>query len=125
MVCAKATSSRRASTTSAASGSAGRQTSLNRRAACSTSWGSSSDESSLGGAENDEATDHRDADSLYRVLADEIVPCFYERNEQGLPAQWIARMRQAITELTPRFSTARMVREYTERFYMPAARGEL
>jgi len=64
------------------------------------------------------AQDAEDADALYSVLANEILPAFYARNEQGLPEAWIRRMKQAIALLTPRFSTHRMVREYVERYYL-------
>jgi starch phosphorylase len=60
---------------------------------------------------------HVDAESMYRVLRDEIVPCFYDRDPNGLPAAWIERMKGAIGMLTPRFSASRMVRQYTEELY--------
>ncbi len=63
--------------------------------------------------------DQEDATALYEVLASEIVPCFYERNEAGVPLAWVGRMKSAIALLSPRFSTDRMVREYTERYYFP------
>ena len=75
--------------------------------------------------QDDETRNAGDAESLYRVLSEEVVPCYYDRNEQGLAADWIRRMKLSIARLTPRFSTSRMVREYTERYYLPASRGEL
>jgi starch phosphorylase len=72
-----------------------------------------------------EHQDHLDAESLYRVLTDEVVPCYYQRDEHGLPVAWIRRMKLAIGTLTPRFTAARMVRDYTETYYMSAARREL
>ncbi len=75
--------------------------------------------------ENDETQDREDADALHRVLVEQVVPAYYERNEHGLPVQWIRRMKRSLAQLTPRFSAARMVREYTERYYVPAFRGEL
>jgi starch phosphorylase len=75
--------------------------------------------------QDDETRDREDADSLYRVLTDEVTRCYYARNEHGLQTEWIGRMKLSIARLTPRFSTARMVREYAERFYLPAGRGEL
>jgi len=75
----------------------------------------------IGDADGDQ-DDHADADALLRVLSDEVVPCFYDRDEQGLPRQWIQRMKLAMGQLIPRFSSSRMVREYTERLYFP--RGE-
>jgi starch phosphorylase len=68
--------------------------------------------------ENEDAEDHSDAEAIYRLLRDEIVPCYYDRDESGLPVAWIGRMKQAIGRLTPRFSTDRMVREYTENYYL-------
>ncbi len=74
---------------------------------------------------NPEEEDATDADALYRVLADEIVPEFYRRDpDSGLPVAWIARMKNALAALAPRFSTARMLREYAERYYLPASRRE-
>jgi starch phosphorylase len=61
-----------------------------------------------------------DADSLYRLFEEEIVPCYYQRDESGLPREWIARMKEAIATLSPQFCTQRMVQEYVERFYLPA-----
>ena len=69
---------------------------------------------------DEQAQDQADAEALYRVLLDEIVPAYYERSEQGLPAAWIRRMKLAIAQLMPRFGTARMVREYAERYYLTA-----
>ena len=60
--------------------------------------------------------DAADAESLYRVLEQEVVPLYYNR-EQGLPRQWIARMRRAIQTLAPQFNSNRMVEEYARRIY--------
>ena len=65
--------------------------------------------------------DARDAEALYALLEREIVPAFYSRDGAGIPAAWLARMRQSMGRLTPHFSTDRVVREYTERYYLPAA----
>ena len=70
-------------------------------------------------AEQDEA----DADALFAVLEDEVIPAFYERDGAGVPQRWIALMRESIAELGPRFGTARMVSEYVERLYLPAHDG--
>ena len=50
-----------------------------------------------------------------------MIPEFYTRDEQGIPGAWVARMRESMARLTPRFSTNRAVREYTEQHYLPAA----
>lgn len=55
----------------------------------------------------------------YRVLEEEIIPCFYHRNEQGLPTGWVKRMRESMGHLTAKYSSNRMLREYTEDYYMP------
>lgn len=64
--------------------------------------------------------DWKDSLSLYRLLEEEIVPRFYGR-EDGLPLSWLGMVKQSIQTLSHRFSTHRMVGDYTERFYMPAA----
>lgn len=69
----------------------------------------------------DPAWDAREAEALYDLLEKEIVPEYYNRNEKGIPDQWITKMRKSMATLTPRFSTNRAVREYTENFYLPAA----
>ena len=63
--------------------------------------------------------DQQDANDLYSLLEEQIVPEFYERDEQDRPSRWLARMRQSIITTGPRFSASRMVREYAERAYMP------
>jgi starch phosphorylase len=65
--------------------------------------------------------DRDDTQSLLATLSQEIVPAYYERDGSGLPRSWIARMKAAIGLLVPRFSTHRMVREYTSRLYIPAS----
>ncbi len=73
------------------------------------------------GREHDESWDDRDADELYRLLEQEVVPMFYRSGPEGIPAEWVARVRESMARLTPQFSTNRMLREYTERYYLPAA----
>ena len=65
----------------------------------------------------DTEMDQEDSESMYRVLAEEVVPRFYDRDEQGLPRRWIAMMKRSIETLVPRFSSDRMVAEYVERIY--------
>ena len=72
-----------------------------------------------GESDGEEEQDRRDAGSLYHVLEQEIVPTYYSRDDDGLPRQWIQRMKTAIARLSPRFSTQRMVSEYATRFYFP------
>jgi starch phosphorylase len=70
---------------------------------------------------DDPAWDAIDAERLYDVLEREVIPEFYTRDEHGIPTAWVKRMRESMALLTPRFSTNRSVREYTERHYLPAA----
>ncbi len=65
--------------------------------------------------------DAAEATMLYERLEREVVPEFYARGEQGIPTAWVARMRESMALLTPRFSANRTVREYTEQRYIPAA----
>src|SRR5581483_11287460 len=69
----------------------------------------------------DPAWDAIEADALYDLLEREVIPEFYDRDAQGIPTAWIARMRESMARLTPRFSANRTVREYVERYYLPAA----
>ncbi|BBP02321.1 alpha-glucan family phosphorylase [Sulfuriferula nivalis] len=71
--------------------------------------------------DNDPACDAAEAEALYDLLENEIIPEFYTRDEQGIPTLWVNRMRESMAQLTPRFSTNRSVQEYTEQYYLPAA----
>jgi len=70
---------------------------------------------------DDPAWDAAEAVALYETLEREVIPEFYTRDAQGLPTAWVARMRESMARLTPRFSATRAVREYTEQHYIPAA----
>ncbi len=72
---------------------------------------------------DDEECDAKDANELYDIIEQQIVPEFYTKNENGIPTAWIKRMRESMAQLTPQFSADRTVREYTEKFYMPAAKA--
>lgn len=75
-----------------------------------------------GGMHNDpDVQYHRDAEYLYETLEKEVIPLYYERDAGGIPHYWIKRMKHAIQSLGWRFSADRMVKDYTERFYLPAA----
>lgn len=69
----------------------------------------------------DPAWDAAEANALYDLLEQVVIPEFYSRDELGIPQAWVARMRDSMASLTPRFSAARTVREYTEQYYLPAA----
>jgi starch phosphorylase len=74
---------------------------------------------------DDPAWDTADAEALYDLLEREVVPQFYTRDQHGIPGAWVARMRESMAHLTPRFSSNRAVREYTEQYYLPAASAYL
>ncbi|HTL54815.1 MAG TPA: hypothetical protein VL361_04015, partial [Candidatus Limnocylindrales bacterium] len=65
-----------------------------------------------------EEQDRVDAANLYTVLTEQVIPLFFERDAKGVPRQWIQRIRRAMITLVPQFTTRRMVREYTERYYL-------
>ncbi len=72
---------------------------------------------------DDRITDKRDADYLYQTLEEQIIPIYYDRDRDGLPRQWIKRMVSSISTLAWRFSSHRMVMDYTRQAYVPAAGG--
>jgi starch phosphorylase len=70
---------------------------------------------------DDPAWDDAEAGQLYDLLEREVIPEFYARDGQSIPTAWVARMRNSMAALTPRFSAGRTVREYTELHYLPGA----
>jgi glycogen phosphorylase len=72
---------------------------------------------------DDRITDARDAADLYRVLAEEVIPLYYDRDIDGLPRHWIKRMMNSISSLAWRFSADRMVADYVRHAYLPASGG--
>jgi starch phosphorylase len=70
---------------------------------------------------DDPSWDAVEDEALYDLLEREVIPEFYARDPNGIPRAWVARIRESMAQLTPRFSTNRSVREYTERHYLPAA----
>ncbi len=72
---------------------------------------------------DDPAWDAMQAEQLFDILENEVIPQFYDRNQKGIPTKWIERMRESMAQLTPRFSADRTVREYTESHYLPAAKA--
>jgi glycogen phosphorylase len=74
---------------------------------------------------SDPSWDATEADALYERLEREVIPEFYTRDDKGIPAAWVARMRESMARLTPRFCASRTVREYTEQHYLPAAAAYL
>ncbi|KKL69119.1 hypothetical protein LCGC14_2118160 [marine sediment metagenome] len=77
----------------------------------------------VGRGETYEDLDYQNAvegHALYDILEKEVVPMFYRRGSDGLPREWIRRMKSAMRKLAPYFNTNRMLREYVERYYLPA-----
>ncbi len=69
------------------------------------------------------AWDAQEAERLYELLEEQVVPAFYERDEQGVSRRWISMMRESMAHLTPRYSSNRMIREYMDNYYVPLARA--
>ncbi len=67
-----------------------------------------------------EMQDYIESNALYDLLEKDVIPTFYDRGADNLPREWIARMKASLRELAPIYNTARMVKEYTRRFYVPA-----
>jgi glycogen phosphorylase len=76
-----------------------------------------------GGVDPDPQRDPLEAEQLYQNLEHRIIPEFYDRDQDGLPRKWIDRVRASMSILTPNFSSNRMMREYVERAYLPAAKA--
>lgn len=77
----------------------------------------------IGGLKQDTPSDEdrADADALYGLLENEVVPLFYDRDRMGVPHGWVKRAKESIRTVSPTFSARRMVKEYTERMYLAAA----
>ncbi|MCX6894566.1 MAG: alpha-glucan family phosphorylase [Verrucomicrobia bacterium] len=69
-------------------------------------------------AANIEEQDRVDSANLYKALTEEVIPCFFNRDAQGVPREWIKKIRRAMVTLVPQFNTWRMVQEYTEKYYL-------
>ena len=74
----------------------------------------------IGGAPDSPDGDARDADELFRILEEQVMPAFYNRDAEGVPRRWLARVRASLSRLTPLFSANRMLGEYVARCYRPA-----
>ena len=113
-----------------ASGTSGMKAALNGVLNCSIldGWWAEAYDPRLGfaipgeGAADAGSQDAYDAEDLFRVLEQDVVPAFYER-EGEVPRRWVAMMKTSIAELGERFTTARMVAEYVEDWYLPAHRS--
>jgi starch phosphorylase len=76
-----------------------------------------------GGSTTDE--DKSDSDLIYHLLENRIVPLYYERDRKGIPHQWIKIAKEAIRTISPTYNACRMMREYAERMYRPAAEAAM
>ena len=72
---------------------------------------------------DDPARDALEAEAMYTLLEREVVPEFYQRDEDGMPSKWVGRIRESVCRLTPEFSVGRTLRDYTKHHYLPAAAG--
>jgi starch phosphorylase len=68
-------------------------------------------------ADSVEEQDRTDSANLFRTLTEEVIPLYYKRDEQGIPRQWLQRVRRAMVTLVPQFTTERMVKQYAEKYY--------
>lgn len=73
--------------------------------------------------DNEFSQDNIDSESIYDTLENKIIPLYYNVNEKGIPTEWVRMMKNSIKTLTWNYSTDRMVKEYTERMYLPAING--
>jgi starch phosphorylase len=65
--------------------------------------------------------DKSDAEALYRLLEERVVPLYYQRDRNGVPHEWVHMVKEAIKSIVPRFCARRMLKEYVEQLYIPAA----
>jgi len=112
-----------------ASGTSGMKAALNGCLNCSVldGWWDEAYEEGLGWAigrgeeyENHDLADDIESRALYDLLEHQILPMFYDRDDQGVPRTWVRWMKKCISTLAPRFNTNRMVQEYAEHYYLPA-----
>ena len=71
-----------------------------------------------------DAIDTSDAEHFYRLLEEELIPLYYDRDMRGVPLGWVDRMRNAIRVAFQQFNSRRMVQRYTEQYYAPAMRHD-
>ncbi len=65
--------------------------------------------------------DELDAETIYNIFEEEILPAFYDRNMNGIPEKWVSYIKNTFAQVAPNFTTARMIRDYQDRFYKPQA----
>jgi glycogen phosphorylase len=70
-----------------------------------------------------EEEDRLDAESVYNILEEKVIPLYYNRDRQNMPQEWVAMMKRCISSITPVFSAHRMVKDYYQKLYLPASKG--
>ena len=114
-----------------ASGTSGMKAAINGGLNCSIldGWWDEADAPEVGWAigyreeyDNPDLADEIESRSLYELLENQILPAFYDRDEAGVPRKWVQMMKASIAELASVFNTNRMVQQYTEQYYLPAAK---
>jgi starch phosphorylase len=70
---------------------------------------------------DDPAWDAFEAEQLYNLLENEVIPAFYERDADGVPTAWIAKVKESMARLTPQFCATRAVGDYVQKYYLPCA----
>ncbi len=73
--------------------------------------------------QSEQERDDADAEALYRLLEDEVVPLYFDRDSDGIPRRWIQLVKEAVRTAAPDFSARRMVKEYADRMYVPAMKA--
>jgi alpha-glucan phosphorylase-like protein len=71
--------------------------------------------------DNSDLQDELDAETIYNIFEEEILPAFYDRNINGVPEKWVSYIKNTFAQVAPNFTTARMIRDYQDRFYKPQA----
>ncbi len=69
--------------------------------------------------ENQDFQDELDAETIYRIFENEIIPAYYDRNAKGVPVKWVGFIKKSLSEVAPEFTTWRMQKDYMDRFYLP------
>ncbi len=71
--------------------------------------------------DSNDLQDELDAETIYNIFEEEILPAFYDRNINGVPEKWVSYIKNTFAQVSPNFTTARMIRDYQDRFYKPQA----
>ena len=71
--------------------------------------------------DNNDLQDELDAETIYNIFEEEILPAFYDRNINGIPEKWVSYIKNTFAQVAPNFTTARMIKDYQDRFYTPQA----